>query len=500
MTDRSSALFTSSQREGLLRGLSSEASDRKLRQRIRTRIRDSAVDLQLGFRRLEDKDFQRAFQSNLDPIKEFQDELEDLDQSNRVFMQTSEEVVETIERLRDTLDELGETHYDFTTLMMELNETSAAGTSDMERDSRELRAEIDSMVQTMQSAGDQLQNNAERLEKLDKDTRDRLQQFKSRAEQFEMVFGTQTQELQRWIEKVEQRSRATRNLVERAHNLSRAVDELARAEVDRPDEWEERINDISSILRNLQDDADELREWRNRRAHGRLSRFSFRDLSRLRFDPGMRDTVVDSIAFFLRAASVVGADQEQLLEEAITTNIQTQQPDTVLDTVDVTIEAENRRRALQSANEKHSYEQFSNAELRALLESEDDRLQQMAQQKRPSHQDLIDHILDEPSSVEGELRITAMQVPIEYHDLEIHVDLVGEDADEQLVLIDVIESASHELIERKVDQLDTLLEEADLEEGRPARGLVIVDTVTEESDPQHTLDSSVSRVEVRQIE
>ena len=415
-------------------------------------------------------------------------------------MQTSEEVVKTIERLRDTQDELGETHYDFTTLMMEFNETSTSGTSDRQRDSRDLRAEIDSMVQTMQSEVDQLQDNAERLKKLDKDTRDRLQRFKSRAEQFEMVFGTQTQELQQWIKKVKQRSRATRNLVERAHNLSRAVDDLARAEVDRPDEWEECINDISSILRNLQDDADELREWRNRRAHGRLSRFAFRDLSRLRFDPGMRDTVVDSIAFFLHAASVVGADQERILEEAITTNIQTQQPDTVLDTVDVTIEAENRQRALQSANEKHSYEQFSNAELRALLESDDNRLQQMAQQVRPSHRDLIDHILDEPSSVEEELRITAMQVPIKYHDLEIHVDLVSKDADEQLVLIDVVESASQEQIERKVDQLDTLLEEADLEEGRPVRGIVVVDTVTDEAGPQHTLESAVGRVEVRQLE
>lgn len=168
--------------------------------------------------------------------------------------------------------------------------------------------------------------------------------------------------------------------------------------------------------------------------------------------------------------------------------------------VDVTIEAENRRRALQSANEKHSYEQFSNAELRALLESDDDRLQQMAQQVRPSHQDLIDHILNEPSSVEEGLRITAMQVPIEYHDLEIHVDLVGEDIDEQLVLIDVIESASQEQIERKVDQLDTMLEEADLEEGRPARGLVVVNTVTDEVGPQHTLESDAGRVEVRQIE
>lgn len=499
MTDRSSALFTSSQREGLLRGLSSEASDRKLRQRIRTRIRDSAVDLQLGFRRLEDEDFQRAFQLNLEPIQEFQDELEGFDQSNRVFMKTSEEAVENIELLRDTLADLEETHYDFTALKMELNEASTSGTSDRQRDSRELRGEIESQVQTMQSEVDQLKDNAERLEDLDKDTRDRLQRFKSRAEQFEMVFGTQTQELQQWIEKVEQRSRATRHLVERSHNLSRAVDDLVRAEVDQPDEWEECITEISSILRDLQDDVDELREWRNRRAHGRLSRFAFRDLSRLRFDPGMRDTVIDSIAFFLRAASVVGADQEQILEKAITTNIQTQQPDTVLDTVDVTIEAEDRGRALQSANEKHSYEQFSNAELRALLESDDDRLQQMAQQVRPSHQDLIDHILDEPSSVEEGLRITAMQVPIGYHELEIHVDLVGEDADEQLVLIDVIESASHELIERKVDQLNKLLEEGDFEGGRPARGLVIVDTVTEEAGQHHTLDSSVGRVELRQI-
>lgn len=500
MTDRSSALFTSSQREGLLRGLSSEASDRKLRQRIRTRIRDSAVDLQLGFRRLKDEDFQRAFQSNLEPIREFQDELENFDQSNRVFVKTSEEAVENIQLLRDTLAELEETHYDFTTLMMELNETSTSGTSDRQRGSRELRGEIESMVQTMQSEVNQLKDNAERLEELNKDTRNRLKQFKNRAKQFEMVVGTQTQELHQWLEKVEHRSRAIRHLVERAYNLSRAVDALAHAEVDQPEEWEECITDIASILRDLHDDADELREWRNRRTHGILSRFAFRDLSQLRFDPGMRDTVVDSIAFFLRAASVVGANQEQILEEAITTNIQTQLPDIVLDTVDVTIETENRRGALQSAKEKNSYEQFTNAELRALVESDNDRLQKMAQPVRPSHQDLIDHILDDPSSVEEGLRITAMQVPIEYHDLEIHVDLVAEDADEQLVLIDVIESASRERIERKLDQLDTVLEKTNLEDGRPVRGLVVVNTVTDEASPQHTLESAMGRVEVRQIE
>jgi hypothetical protein len=500
MTDRSSALFTSSQREGLLRGLSSEASDRKLRQRIRTRIRDSAVDLQLGFRRLEDEDFQRAFQSNLKPIKEFQEELEEFDQSNRVFVQTSEEVVEIVEILRDTLADLEESHYEFTTLTMELNEASTSGTSDRQRDSREMRENIESMVQTMQSEVDQLENNAKALERLDKDNRDQLQRFKDRAEQFEMVFGKQTQGVQQWIKKVEQRSRATRRLVERARNLSHTVDDLARSEVDQPDKWEKGITDISSILRELQEDANELREWSNRRAQSRAPQFAFRNLSRLHFDPGMRDTVVDSIAFFLRAASVVGSNQERILEEAITTNIQTQQYDQVLDTVDVTIETESRQRALQSAHEKHSYEQFSNAELRALVGSDSDRLQQMAEQVRPSHQDLIDHILDDPSSVEEGLGIMAMQVPIEYQDLEIHVDLVGEDADEQLVLIDVIESASQEQIERKVDQIDTLLEEADLEEGRPARGLVVVDTVTDEADPQHTLESAIGRVEVRHIE
>jgi ABC-type transporter Mla subunit MlaD len=480
--------------------LSSEASDRKLRQRIRTRIRDSAVDLQLGFRRLEDEDFQRAFQSNLEPIREFRDELEDFDQNNRVFMRTSEDAVENIERLRDTVAALEESHYEFTTLMMDLNETSTSGTTDRKRESRDLRDAIESKVQTMKSEADQLKDNAERLEQLDKDTRDRLQRFKNRAEQLKMVVGTQTQDLQEWIGIVEQRSRATRNLVERAHNLSRSVDDLAHANVDQRDEWEEYFTEISSILQGLQDDADELREWRNRRAHGRLPRFAFRDLSRLSFDPGMRDTVVDSIAFFLRAASVAGANQERILEEAITTNIQTQQPDTVMDTVDVTIETENRQRALQSANEKHSYEQFSNAELRALAESEDDRLQQMTQRVRPSHQDPIDHILDEPSSVEEGLLITSMQVPIEYHDLEILVDLVGKDADEQLVLIDVLESASQEQIKQKMGQLDTLLNEVDLEEDGPARGIVVVDTVTDEAGPHQMLDSAMGRIKVRQLE
>jgi RecB family endonuclease NucS len=112
---------------------------------------------------------------------------------------------------------------------------------------------------------------------------------------------------------------------------------------------------------------------------------------------------------------------------------------------------------------------------------------------------LIDRVLDEPSYVEKGLQITAMNVPIEYHDLEIQVDLIGEDADDQLVLINVIESASREKIERKVNQLQTLLKEAEVGEDRATRGLVIVGTVTEDAGRQQTLDTaSGDSVEVRQ--
>lgn len=500
MTDRSSALFTSSQREGLLRGLSSEASDRKLRQRIRTRIRDSAVDLQLGFRRLNDKDFRHAFQSNLEPIREFQDELEDFYQSNRVFITTVGEVVENIEVMRDSLADLEESHYDFTTSMMEFNDASTSGPSDRQRDARGLRQEIESTRETLLSEAEKLENNAQRLRDLDEDTREHFKRFKDRAERFEILFGERTHEVQQWIEMVEKRYQASRLLVKETRELTRAIEELAHLDVDQPEEWEACIDDISSILRDLRDQVDDLRELRNRRAHGRPPRFALRDLSQMSFDPGMRDTVVDSIAFFLRAASVVGAKPERILEEAITTNIQTQQHDRVLDTVDVTIKTENRQHALKSADKKHSYAQFSNAELRALLESDHGRLKQIAERVRSTHQDLTDRILDDPSCVEEGLHITAIKVPIKYHDLEIHVDMVGEDANGQLVLLDVIKSASHERIEQKVNQLNTLLKEADLKEGRPERGLIVVDTVTDEAGPQHTLESAIGRVEVRQID
>lgn len=500
MTDRSSALFTSSQREGLLHGLSSEASDRKLRQRIRTRIRDSTVDLQLGFRRLDDEDFRHAFQSNLEPIREFQNELEDFNQSNRVFMTTVEEIVENLEVIGDSLANLEESHYDFTTMMMEFNDTSTSSPSDRQREARGLRQEVESTRETLLSETEKLENNAQRLRDLDEDTRERVQRFKKRAERLEILFGERTHRVQQWIEMVEERYRTSRHLVKETRQLSNVAEELANLDVDRSEDWESCFNEISSILRELRDKVDDLREFRNRRVHGRPPRFALRDFSGMRFDPGMRDTVVDSIAFFLRAASVVGANPERILEEAITTNIQTQQQDRVLDTVDVTIETEDRQRALKSADEKHSHEHFSNAELRALLESDRDSLKRIAERVRPLHRDLIDRILDEPSCIEKGLRITAMQVPIEYHDLEIHVDMIGEDTEGQSVLIDVIESASKEQIEQKVKQLNTLLEEADFEGGQPERGLVVVDTVTDEARPQHTLESAKGRVKVRQVE
>jgi len=497
MTERSSALFTSSQREGLLRGLSSEASDRKLRHRIRSRVRNSAVDLQLGFRRLDDEDFRRAFRSNLEPIQEFRGELEDFGQSSRVFMKTLEEIDENIEIIREVLSDLEDTHYELTALKMEVSDSSASSDiTDMQR----LEQELDSIVRSLQSEVESLEDNVERLRRLSEDSQDRLMSLEERSKEFEIVFGNQVKGIQQWIKRLEERHSASRRLADLTGDLFHTIDKLSQTRIDQQEEWEDRITEMSSILREFRDNVEDLREWRNRRAHGRSAHLAFRDFSQFNFDPGMRDTVVDSIAFFLRATSVVGADPERILEKAITANIQTQQRDRVLDTVDVTIETEDRERALESADEKHSYEQFSNAELRALVESGEERLDTIAERVRPSHEDLIDRVLDGPSYVKEGLQITAMNVPIEYHDLEIQVDLIGEDANDQLVLIDVIESASQEKIERKVNQLQTLLKEAEVGEDRATRGLVIVDTVTEDAARQQTLDTARGdSVEVRQV-
>jgi len=414
---------------------------------------------------------------------------------------TSEEFDDELQRVMETVEDLKDRMYEFSSLTMEIEETSSPPEiNQLEDEEHRMEQELNSIAQSLLSDVEDLEQTTDRLRSLEKESQDRLEHLKERSEIFDVLFGGRAEGVQQWIDQFEERRRAIDHVAERIDKLGLIVHELTQIEPRHREEWESEMDEVSSVVRDIRHSTEELRKWRNRITHRRSPRLAFRDLSEMHFDPGMRDTVVDAIAFFLRAASVVGADPERILEDAITANIQTQQRDRVLDTVDVAIETADQEQALESAEDKHSYEQFSNAEIRALFESEDEHLDAIAERVRPSHQDLIDRVLDEPSYVEEGLRITAMQVPIEYYDLEIQVDLVGEDADEEVVLIDVIESASEDQIERKVNQLETLLREAEIDEDRPSRGLVIVDTMTDGADWQHTLDSSLSdEVEVIQI-
>jgi len=490
MDQRSAALLTKSQREGLLRGLGSSSSDRKLRQRINTRVQDSTVDLRLLFSRLEEEELEDVFRSDLSAFEEYLERLEDTrmgiqEYSRRTRSTPSDiyDIAQLLEKYTDTIDELQSLEADLNELSGGVQEESQVTFDQQEIEDQVLELEDeaeflrDDLLEVSQKSKEELENWKYEIEKVT----EHLQTIVSSSDELRLFLD---EDYSHFIESVERALADHEELEEELGSLIESLEELERVleseDYPRRGITREEIDFVEKADR-LDDLLDSLLENYGRRARHRHDSephlYEAMDILRhhLRgqvFSPDMRDNVVKSIGFYLRVSDAVGADLENMIEEAIESMIATHRQNEVLDSASVNINTESKDSAIQRGEEKIGKYRLSNAELRALVGRDRVDVDGLASINSYSLKDqLLERVLEEPSILGSEIEFTEIEPTIEYHGMPVRTDLMGKDLEGNTGLID-IEVDFSENLTAELERMQLLIDAVDGED--EVRGIIIV--------------------------
>lgn len=490
MDERSAALLTKSQREGLLRGLGSSSSDRKLRQRINTRVQNSTVDLRLLFSRMENEELEEAFRSDLSAFEEYMERLEDTRRRIQEYSRRTRSIPSDIYDVAQLLEEYTDTIEDLQSLEADLNELS--GEPQEESQVTFDQQEIENQVLELEDEGEYLRGD---LLELSQNSREEVENWKSgiakitdhlriianSSDELRLFldehYSQFIQSVERVLDDHEELGKELELIIESLEQLERVLQSedyprrgLTRDEIDFV-EKADRLDDLLNT--NLEKYGRRARHRRDSEPHLRDAMEILRHKLRGQaFSPDMRDNVVKSIGFHLRVSDAVGADLEDMIEEAIESTITTHRQNKILDSVSVDIRTASKDRALQHGKEKMGKYRLSNAELRALAGSGDVDIGEVAGIDSYSLQDLIlKRLLEEPDVLGSNIEFTEIEPTIEYHGMSVRTDLMGNDSEGNTVLIDIEVNASEDLT-AKLERMQLLIDAVDGDD--EVRGIVVV--------------------------
>ena len=509
MTDRPSALLTNSQRRGLLRGLTSEPSDRKLRQRIIERIRNSTIDLHLAFSELGSEDIQRAFQSELEPLRDLVERYEDFAEQTRMLQRRTQSLVQLRDDLERELQDLQDLFYDF---------EIEFGTLDNESFRDEI-TEIDSISKTelieesenILDLADEIKHLSREIDTHIEDADPYFKNFDENKDQIQFILGEDFEGFQQWLKGTRQWYKdlqdSNMEILQAAKDLERMAIQLDKMEgtLIPPEAMRQSLELVAGVSRDFHGARSLHRSSKG--AGGRYRTMSVFDLSEkvseTQFDPGMRERTIDSLAFYIRVADVVGDDMDDILEEAIIRYYESYLDDQVLDTVDVTLEAEDRQQVIKSAQHKRPIDRYSNAELRTLIDADTNIQQEILSQDHSLRgENVSDRLIWASDTIEEGLEITNLQVPVEYKGFKTYVDFVGRDSKDRIVFIEVLDSPTEQTVDATLERLHTLLEYTNKDQPKKQfRGLIVMPSHWGGESQQATLDDiNHSDIDLKRIE
>jgi hypothetical protein len=507
MNQRSAALLTKSQRQGLLHGLGTSSSERKLQQRIRKRTRDSTTDLRLLFSQLEDGDIEDAFQADLTPLKKATQHLQeareiafDVSQDMARGSSISEDIYDMMEEYGEIANQLQDLEDDYE----DITDESAAQFT--ERELNEVREET---RMDIQEAEDQLYFIQQDIvkacshlrEEIDEWRRDldeilnHIQQIDSLSSYLQLVPRDDYND----VVEILSEFRSDHEDMRRELDAYQEALEKVENRIDNEDEFSDspiglRLDtDIKEITRKLKDYSDTYDRLRRRHGRDKYSITSVIDrlqqyIHNQSFSPAMRDNVVKSIGFYLRVADVVDADMERLLEDAVTATVGVHHSEEVLDQVSVDIRTQSRDRARKIGRKRLGKQRLSNAELRALAESDAELFSEFDGSVEYSrHDQIVQRVLSQPNQLGPGFEFLEIEPTIEYQDLEVTADLLGEDVEGHSVLVEVAADPSDDFGD-EIDRMKILLDSFEQSDS-VVRGVILVPGhLIETKKPQPTID------------
>lgn len=490
MDERSAALLTKSQREGLLRGLGSSSSDRKLRQRINTRVQDSTVDLRLLFSRMENEELEETFRFDLSAFEEYTERLDDTRMRIQEYSRPIRSIRSDIYDVAQLLEEYTDTIDNLQSLEAELNELSG----ELQEESQVTfdQQDIEDQVLEFEDEAEYLRGD---LLELSQDSKEEVENWKSEIAKITehlRVIANSSDELRlfldehysRFIESVERALADHEELEEELESIIESLEQLervlesedyARLGLTRDEiNFVEKANRLDELLNtNLEKHGRRARHRRDSEPHLRNAMKILRQqLQGQAFFPDMRDNVVKSIGFYLRVSDAVGADLEDMIEEAIESTITTHRQNEILDSVSVDIRTASKDRALQRGKKKMGKYRLSNAELLALAGSGDIDVGEIAGIDSYSLQDLLlKRLFEEPEVLGSDIEFTEIEPTIEYHGLPVRTDLMGTDPEGNTVLINLEVDFSEDLT-AKLERMQLLIDAVEGDD--EVRGIVVV--------------------------
>lgn len=495
MNQRSAALLTKSQREGLLRGLEGSSADRKLRQRINTRLRDSTVDHRLLFARMENNELRETFSSDLSAFEQHMQRLEEvrkriyspvagIDSNISEIKQYADEMEALLEKIRslnnrDTVNDHGSRRTEKEIKKIE-NEGESIRRDILEiiHDSRDNLEEIIDRSQAIINSSDQFQLFL----------KDEYSGFIQGIKQVHADFKQVKSELDLLLNDINQFEGVFQSGDNSRHDYPYTEIGLSQRA--------EKVNKLSEEYRRRHNHR--LRAPRQHNSKPKLAdciRILEKHLNRRAFSPDTRENVVKSIGFYLRVIDAVDADLEQITEEAIESTITTHCHDKILDSVSVNIKTESKSKALKQGKQKIGKSRLSNAELRALAENNDD-ISKIAGIDGYSLQDLLlKRVLEEPDLLGSNIEFLEIEPTIEYHGMPVRASLMGNDSEANTVLIN-IEVCSPEDLAERLERMELLIDAMD--GGEEVRGIIVV-PLREFENKKSIRKDKFPRVDVRPI-
>jgi DNA repair exonuclease SbcCD ATPase subunit len=493
MNQRSAALLTKSQREGLLRGLESSSSDRKLRQRINTRLRDSTVDHRLLFARMENNELRETFSSDLSAFKQHMQRLEEI--RNRIHSPVAgiDSNISEIKQYADEMEELLEK-------IRSLNDRDTVNDHNSRRTEKEIR-KIESEGESIyRDILEVIHDSEDSLEEII----DRSQAIINSSDQFQLFLKDEYSVFIQGIKQVHADFKEVKSeldlLLNDINQFERVFQSGDNSRHDYPyteiglSQRAEKVNKLSEEYRRRH-------RLRRRRQHNSKPKLVDcitileKHLNRRALSPDTRENVVKSIGFYLRVIDAVDADLEQMTEEAIESTITTHCHDKILDSVSVNIKTESKSKALKQGKQKIGKSRLSNAELRALAENNDD-ISKIAGIDGYSLQDLLlKRVLEEPDLLGSNIEFLEIEPTIEYHGMPVRASLMGNDSEGNTVLINIEVGSSEDLAER-LERMELLIDAVDGDE--EVRGIIVV-PLREFENKKSIRKDEFPRVDVRPI-
>lgn len=495
MSERSSALLTKSQREGLLEGLGTSSSERKLRQRMRARIRDSTKDLRLLFTQLDDEEIENTFRTNLTRLRDYHERLEEtmklldeIDEHSRKMGLLDEyeymfkDYLETLNKI-ESLDEKLES--------ISSNEVERGRNNESLEEKDRIEGQIEALEDDLRSIEESLISHSREVQEvireitdLMNDVIDDLSTIEKSSTELRLYLGDDTSQFLDIIQSTITEHNEIQEELEEVNIRFQNVEQFfpdrpsSHADIDTVDQG------LVNYLSNIQTELEEYREKYGRRRH-RYSRRRLegpglrsamhileRNYRKKSFPPEMRDDVVKAIGFYLRIVDASRADLETVLDDAITHMVSRYRDEEVLESVSVNIDVSDREQALERGQRRLGGERLSNAELRALVESNTDILVEHETLNQYSlHDRLFERLLENPDLLGSGFKFKDIEPSIEYRDLSVQVDLLGEDQDGTTTLVE-IETDPSENFTNEIERMRILVDAAD-KSGGEVQGIIV---------------------------